>query len=112
MKIVVNPASRLRSCDKVSPVEGAFWLDFAGQYAGNGRRQVSKRSRCARIVAGALGAAIIAVEATLPAPAASICEKNGYMIGPRFDSYMPVCSDELMLATIQSRFYSKEFTFW
>ena len=66
----------------------------------------------ARIVVGALSAAVIAVAASVPAPAASIFEKNGYMIGPRFDSYMPTCDDGLALATIQSRFSSKESSFW
>ena len=66
----------------------------------------------ARILGAALGAAFIAAASSAPAPAANWFEKNGYMIGPRFDSQLPACDDYWALATIQKRFATKEGRFW
>jgi hypothetical protein len=66
----------------------------------------------ARIAAAALGAACLAAALSAPAFAANWFEKNGYLIGPRFDSVLPACDDSWALSKIQSRFGSKEGLFW
>ena len=45
-----------------------------------------------------------------PSPAASLLEKQFYMTGPRYDSFLPQC--EAALGTIASRFAEKESRFW
>jgi hypothetical protein len=60
----------------------------------------------------ALGAALIAAALSTPAFAANPFEKNGYLIGPRFDSQLPSCDNSWALSTIQSRFATKESRFW
>ena len=65
----------------------------------------------ARIVAATL-AACLSAAAIVPAPAANFFEKNGYLIGPRFDSQLPACDNSWALSTIQSRFGSKESMYW
>lgn len=68
-----------------------------------------------RRVSGFLAAAcatLIAATSIVPAGAANWFEKNGYMIGPRFDSQLPSCDDSSALSTIQSRFARKEGRFW
>ena len=66
----------------------------------------------ARILVAALGAALVAVASSGPAPAANWLEKHGYLIGPRFDSNLPSCDDSSALSTIQRRFATKEGRFW
>ncbi len=66
----------------------------------------------ARILIAALGAAFVVAASTAPAPAANWFEKNGYMIGPRFDSDLPSCDNSWALSTIQRRFSTKEGRFW
>jgi hypothetical protein len=60
----------------------------------------------------ALGAAVIAAALSAPSSAANFFEKNGYLIGPRFDSQLPACDNWWALNTIQRRFSSKEGRFW
>jgi hypothetical protein len=60
----------------------------------------------------AFGAACLAALMSGPAFAASILEKNGYLIGPRYDSALPACDNSWALSTIQSRFASKEGMYW
>jgi hypothetical protein len=69
--------------------------------------------RRTRKLVAALGAAlVVAAMWNAPAGAANWFEKNGYMIGPRFDSQLPACDDSSALYTIQKRFASKEGRFW
>src|SRR5215831_18036303 len=60
----------------------------------------------------AVGVALMAAAATAPANAASIFEKNGYLIGPRYDSNLPACDNWWALNTIKNRFATKEGRFW
>lgn len=60
----------------------------------------------------ALGVAIVAAVLSTPASAANPFEKNGYLIGPRFDAQLPSCDNSWALWTIQSRFATKEGRFW
>ena len=55
---------------------------------------------------GLIGAAVWSA----PSPAASLLEKQFYMTGPRYDSYLPQC--DAALGTIASRFAEKEGRFW
>ena len=75
---------------------------------------MSDRTRTLRTRIGAVAfvAACLAALASAPALAASIFEKNGYMIGPRYDSAVPACDNSWALSTIQSRFASKEGMYW
>jgi hypothetical protein len=72
--------------------------------------------KSARRLGAALGAvfavALIAAGSGGPAAAANWFEKNGYLIGPRFDSQLPGCDDSWALNTIQRRFSTKEGRFW
>ena len=47
-----------------------------------------------------------------PAAAASFLEKNFWLSGPRYDAVLPPCDYPPALATIQSRFATKEGRFW
>ena len=47
-----------------------------------------------------------------PAGAASWFEKNGYLIGPRYEADLPSCDAPSALFRIQSNFASKEGRFW
>jgi hypothetical protein len=66
----------------------------------------------ARTAAAVLGVACLAAAASAPARAANWFEKNGYLVGPRFDSALPACDDSWALSKIQSRFGTKEGLFW
>jgi hypothetical protein len=68
-------------------------------------------SRRRRAAAAVLAAGLAAATIT-PAPAANWFEKNGYLIGPRYDSQLPTCDNSWALSTIQSRFGTKEGLFW
>jgi hypothetical protein len=68
--------------------------------------------KCARALFAALAAALITITAGAPAGAANWFEKNGYLVGPRFDSQLPACDDAGPLSTIQRRFATKEGRFW
>ena len=68
--------------------------------------------RRTRTLVAALGAALVVAAWSIPAGAANWFEKNGYMIGPRFESRLPSCDDSSALYTIQKRFASKEGRFW
>ena len=46
------------------------------------------------------------------AQAASWLEKNFWMSGPRYDHYVPLCTDGGPLDKIMSRFANKESDFW
>jgi hypothetical protein len=50
--------------------------------------------------------------AVTSAQAASWLEKNFWMSGPRYDHYVPLCSDHGPLDKIMSRFANKESDFW
>ena len=62
-------------------------------------------------IVAAMSAVFIAAVST-PANSANWFEKNGYLIGPRYDSQLPSCEDSWALSTIQSRFSRKESRFW
>ena len=64
-----------------------------------------------RLMGTALGVACLALTVA-SASAANWFEKNGYLIGPRFDSVLPACDDAWALGTIQSRFSAKEGMYW
>ena len=59
-----------------------------------------------------LGAALAAVVGATPVQAASWFEKNFGLIGPRYDSVVPLCDAPAALSKIQARFAEKEGTFW
>ena len=63
------------------------------------------------VVVGALVAGI-SVAGGAPAGAASVFEKLFYMPGPRYDAVLPPCDEPAALASIQSKFASKEGRFW
>jgi len=65
-----------------------------------------------RTLGVALGAALIAAAWSAPAGAASPFEKNGYLIGPRYEAVLPPCDAPSALGMIQRRFASKEGRFW
>ena len=65
-----------------------------------------------RTLGVALGAALIAAAWSAPAGAASPFEKNGYLIGPRYEAVLPACDHPFALNTIRRRFASKEGRFW
>ncbi len=65
-----------------------------------------------RTLKAALASVLIAMACSAPAKAANWFEKNGYLIGPRFDSQLPSCDDSSALSTIRSRFATKENRFW
>ena len=73
---------------------------------------VQATEKRAHALFAALAAALITVTAGAPAGAANWFEKNGYLIGPRFDSQLPACDDAGALSTIQRRFATKEGRFW
>jgi hypothetical protein len=64
------------------------------------------------LAVAAVGVICLTAVASTPAPAANWFEKNGYLIGPRFDSQLPACDNSWALSTIRSRFGSKERRFW
>ncbi len=64
----------------------------------------------ARIVLTISAAAAIGMATS--AQAASWLEKNFWLSGPRYDHYVPLCSDSGPLGKITSRFASKEGHFW
>ncbi len=68
------------------------------------------------IIPARIIAAIIAVVATgsavTSAGAASWLEKNFWLSGPRYDHYVPLCSDRGPLDKITVRFATKEGDFW
>jgi hypothetical protein len=68
--------------------------------------------RRARAICAAVGAAFLALASSAPAGAANWFEKNGYLIGPRYDSNLPACEDSWALSQIQRRFATKESRFW
>ena len=71
-----------------------------------------RSSICRALALGTvLGVALVAA-LNAPAQAANPFEKNGYLIGPRFDSNLPACDDSSALFTIKRRFSSKESRFW
>jgi hypothetical protein len=74
------------------------------------RTGTTKRRRHA--LAAILGATFIAGASSLPASAANFFEKNGYLIGPRYDSNIPACDNSWALSQIQRRFATKESRFW
>ena len=68
--------------------------------------------KSARSLGAAIGVALMVAGASGSASAANWFEKNGYLIGPRFDSQLPTCDDSWALNTIQRRFSTKEGRFW
>lgn len=67
-----------------------------------------------RILGAVLGVAAVSLVAAAgpSAQAANWFEKNGYLIGPRYDSELPSCDNSWALSTIQRRFGTKEGRFW
>jgi hypothetical protein len=63
------------------------------------------------VLAIAVAAAVTAGAAT-SAQAASWLEKNFWLSGPRYDHYVPLCTDRGPLDKITSRFANKESDFW
>ena len=60
----------------------------------------------------ALAAAMMAGSLCTPASASDIFEKMFYLIGPRYDSKLPGCTDSWALNDIQRKFGRKEGRFW
>ena len=56
--------------------------------------------------------AVVGLALSLPVEAASWFEKNFGLSGPRYDAVVPPCDYPAALAKIQSRFASKEGTYW
>lgn len=66
-----------------------------------------------RVVTAVLAAAAATGALAVPsAQAASWLEKNFWMSGPRYDHWVPLCTDAGPLEKISSRFAEKEATFW
>ena len=63
------------------------------------------------VVLGVLGA-VVTADGGSPASGASVFEKLFYMRGPRYDAVLPACDEPAALASIQSKFASKENRFW
>src|SRR6516162_5186079 len=72
---------------------------------------VLARKILARIIL-ATSAAAAAGGAATSAQAASWLEKNFWMSGPRYDHYVPLCTDRGPLDKITVRFATKEGDFW
>jgi hypothetical protein len=73
---------------------------------------VSVRIIKRRALGVAVAATLTAVAFSTPASAAGVLEKLFYLIGPRYDSQLPSCTDNWALNDIRSRFHSKESRFW
>lgn len=67
-----------------------------------------------RVLAGvvAVAAGVAAVASAPPAQAANWLEKGFWLSGPRYDHWVPACTDQGPLDKISSRFADKEGTFW
>jgi hypothetical protein len=65
-----------------------------------------------RALGFALGTVVLAIAWTAPAVAAGWLEKNFYLNGPRYEADLPPCNAPAALATIKSRFATKEGRFW
>ncbi len=68
--------------------------------------------RSHRLSAPGFLAAAIFIFAGSSANAANVFEKLFYMPGPRYDAVLPPCDEPAALASIQSKFSSKEGRFW
>ena len=67
---------------------------------------------CSRALRLAVVAAVLFVLGNAPSRAANWFEMNTGIGGPGYDAVVPLCDTPFALATIQSRFTSKESGFW
>jgi hypothetical protein len=74
--------------------------------------RVSVRTIKRRALGAAVVATLMAGAFGAPASAAGIFEKMFYLIGPRYDSQLPGCTDNWALNDIRSHFNTKEGRFW
>jgi hypothetical protein len=66
----------------------------------------------ASVVAGLVLAGAIVPGAVVPGEAAGFFEMNFYLSGPRYDGWVPLCTEDGPLHSISSKFHTKEYRFW